>query len=114
MATITITSLAYDPDRVKFVLGCDFSALTLADPDHAPAFIDVPVAAVGDRVAQNGYADGDTALTGIVLEHAARLASDAAGATVDWQSPSDEEKAAQLNAQADAIEAARVFFGGTP
>lgn len=106
MAAITITALSYDADTDLVSVACDFSALDAIGPD----LLVLHPAAIGNRIAVNGCADGDEALTAIVLEHAARVAPDAADVTVDWRSPSDEEKASQLDALADPIEAARVFF----
>lgn len=110
MAAVTITSLAYDSATNLLSLACDFSALGVV-----PSAITVVMEpeAIGNRIAVHGYANGDEAMSALVLEHAARMAPDATATTVDWQVPSDEEKAAQLDALAGRIEAAQVFFGSS-
>lgn len=105
---IVITSLTYDQDKNLLSATCDFSAL--GDVSTPVLTVIMEPEAIGNRIAVNGYANGEEALDAIMLEHAARIAPTISGVTVNWLSPSDEEKSARLDALADRIEAARVFF----
>lgn len=102
----SVAALAYDAGRDVLTLTVDFSSFT-TNPVGA---IEFRPAALGNRIAVHGLANGSAALGEIILEHAARVQPDAAGVSVVWQTAADAEKSTQLDALADAIEAARAFF----